>query len=369
MKRIAYVVHSLNLGGAERLAVDMALALARDYELCVVCLDEVGLWADSVRDKHIPVHCMYRQPGIDLGVPLALARFARTHGIDLWHTHQATPWFYAGLSRLVYPGAKLLFEEHGRHYPEILSLKRIRLNRWVLQPLTHAVVAVSRDIQKRLVLYEGLNHNRIQVISNGAPIPPPVTQEQRRELRRKAGIQEQDFLLGTVGRFDAIKNLPLALEAVAEVARKHPRLKCLLVGDGPEHAKVQQEVARLGLQDRVLLPGYQDDPATWTALLDCFFLVSFSEGTSMALLGAMAAGIPAIVTDVGGNPELVHHGRTGWVVPSGDGQGLSAAITEAVSTPEQCQVLGHAARLRFNSFFTFEAMLAQYRDLYAALLG
>ena len=369
MKRIAYVVHSLNLGGAERLAVDMALVLAREYELCVICLDEPGLWAESVRGKHIPVHCVYRQPGIDLRVPLALARFARTHGIDLWHAHQATPWFYAGLSRFAYRGVKLLFEEHGRHYPENLSAKRIRFNRWVLQPRTHAVVAVSRDIQRRLALYEGLDPNRIRVIPNGAPVPPSITQKQRRELRCKAGVQEHDFLLGTVGRFDGIKNLPLALKAMAELSRRHPQLKCVLVGDGPERAKVQQEVTRLGLEGRVLLPGYQDDPATWTALLDCFFLVSFSEGTSMALLGAMAAGLPAIVTNVGGNSELVLHGRTGWVIPSNDSRALSTAIDEAVSQPEQCQIRGHAARHRYYTAFTFEAMLAQYRDLYAEVLG
>ena len=368
MKRIAYVVHSLNLGGAERLAADMALALNQEFDIQVLCLDEPGLWAQTLRNKNIAVHCLYRQPGLDLRIPYLLAKFARQNKIDLWHAHQCTPWFYAGISRLLYFKPKLLFEEHGRHYPEQKNKKRSLINRIVLQPLSSDIVAVSRDIKQRLVDYEGLSAGKIKVVYNGTYLPQELSAEDRSSARKKLGIADDDFLLGTVGRFDPIKNLPLALNAFKNLQKEHKKLKLALIGDGPEYENIYQLSKQMGLNGSVLMPGYQDDPQNWTALLDCFFLCSFSEGTSMALLGSMAAKVPAIVTDVGGNPELVQDGQTGWVIPSNDARAFAQAIQDAVSNPDELHKRGQAAKKRFQSNFTFQNMLNSYRQLYSSLM-
>ena len=219
---VAHVVHSLNLGGAERLAADMALTFKDEFQTSILCLDEPGIWANGIRRQGIPVYCLYRHPGFDLRVVQFLSRYARRLKIDLFHAHQCTPWFYAGLSRFINPSTRLLLEEHGRHYPEVLNRKRNWVNRLVIQPLTSQITAVSGDVRERLSKYEGLSRRRIQVVYNGARRPEHLSKDERARVRQEFGFRKDDFIVGTIGRMDPIKNLPLFLKALAEVCKTAP---------------------------------------------------------------------------------------------------------------------------------------------------
>lgn len=365
---LAYVVNSLNPGGTEKLVVEMARAFQGEFEVKVYCLDEPGLWAKQLRREGIRVQCMWRQPGLDLGVALRLAGEFQRAGISIVHAHQCTAWFYSALARLRCPAPRLLLEEHGRFYPEVDKPLRRFVNRLLIARLTHGVVAVSDDIRKRLVRYEGLHRDKVDVIYNGViprSIPDPG---ERDRMRRQLGFGPADFVVGTVGRFDPIKNLPLLVQALANAAVERPAFRGLLVGDGPEAPRIRQLLVEAGLQDRVRLTGFRDDAALLTQCMDLFVLPSLSEGTSMALLEAMSSGVPVAVTAVGGNPEIVVGGESGWVVPSGDVGALTGALKEAESAPESCTAFANAARRRFQEQFTFAAMIERYRDVYRRLL-
>ncbi|MGD9946375.1 MAG: glycosyltransferase [Burkholderiaceae bacterium] len=365
--RLAYVVNSLNPGGTERLVVDMSRAFSRDFDVEVLCLDEPGEWAGPLRDGGIPVHCLWRQGGLDLSMPVRLARHFRRTRPDIVHAHQCTPWFYAALARLLFPGPRLLLEEHGRFYPEADKLLRRLVNRLLIRPLTHRFVAVSADIRERLVRYEGLEHSRIEVIYNGVRPPPAMDPAARARLRAELGFGEQDFVVGTVGRFDPIKNLPMLVAALAGVRQRHPDVRGLLVGDGPERGRIQRLAADRG-DHGIVFTGHRDDARRLVQCMDLFVLASLSEGTSMALLEAMSAGVPAAVTAVGGNPEIVVDGVTGWLVPSGDEQALAAALEQARSNPALRRERGLAGQRRFAEQFSFDAMIERYQALYADLL-
>jgi glycosyltransferase involved in cell wall biosynthesis len=364
---LAYVVNSLNPGGTEKLVVDMSLAFSADFEVVVICLDEPGLWADKLRTKNIPVYCLWRQPGLDFAVALKLARFCRQWRIDIIHAHQCTPWFYAALARLIYSSPRLLFEEHGRFYPEVKKKKRILVNKILISKLTHSFVAVSEDIRRRLVKYEGLNYGKIEVIYNGVEPEAAVTVAERLELRREMGTGVDDFVVGTVGRLDPIKNLPLLVKSISCARKKHPNIRGLLVGDGPALGEIKALIDNAGLNGVIALPGYRTDARKLTQCMDLFALSSFSEGTSMALLEAMTAGTPVVVTAVGGNPEIVVAGETGWVVESDCKDELVAAILEASAHPAKTSRFGEAGRCRFQEMFTFDGMVRNYRTLYGYL--
>jgi glycosyltransferase involved in cell wall biosynthesis len=362
------VVNSLNPGGTERLVVQMSRSFAGDFEVSVVCLDEPGLWESKLREEGIPVYCLWRQAGLDFSMALKLAQYCRRHSIDIIHAHQCTPWFYAALSRLVYGFPKLLLEEHGRLFPEAENPKRILANRLMIKPLTHRFVAVSEDIRIRLVRYEGLDYERIEVIYNGVADAPPLDNASRDQIRGGLGIGRNDFLIGTAGRIDPIKNLPLLLKAIAGVREKFPSLRGLLVGDGPIFKEIKALRDQLGLSNVVLMPGHRDDARRLIACMDLFVLPSFSEGASMALLEAMAAGVPVAVTEVGGNPEIVTRGETGWVVPSDSVKELSSALLEAASDSRRAGEFGEAGRRRFEERFSYEAMIDSYRRIYTEML-
>lgn len=365
--RIAYVVNSLNPGGTERLVVEMSLALAADYDLQVLCLDQPGLWAHRLRERGIPVYCLWRQPGLDIVIAFKLARHFRRYGTDIIHAHQCTPWFYGALSRLIYSVPRLLLEEHGRFFPEVLNRKRILFNRLIVAPLTHRCIAVSEDIRKRLECYEGLAESAISVIYNGVRREPTLDRVTRAGLRQVLGFAPNDFVIGTVGRFDPIKNLPLLVKSIASVVAKNPRVQGLLVGDGPVFADLSTLIEHLGLIDRIRLTGFRNDASQLAQCMDLFVLSSLSEGTSMALLEAIAAGVPVAVTAVGGNPEVVLKDQTGWVVPSESMEALAAVLLEAVGNPEKRQTFACAGQQRFEEFFTFEKMIGAYRQVYRDL--
>ena len=272
------------------------------------------------------------------------------------------------LSRLLHASPRLLLEEHGRFFPEVERPLRRSLNRLLLRRLTHRFVAVSDDVRERLAVYEGLPRAAIEVVPNGVPRPTALAPAARAALRASLGLPVDAFVVGTVGRFDPIKNLPLLVDALARAAPQLPRLRALLVGDGAELAAVRQRVAAAALDDRVCFTGFRADARELTQCMDLFVLSSHSEGLSIALLDAQAAGVPAAVTAVGGNPDVVVHGETGWVVAPGDAAALAAAIVAGGGDARLCAGLGAAAVRRHAERFDWEAMLRRYRELYRGML-
>lgn len=367
--KLAYVVNSLNPGGTEKLVAEMGIAFAKEFDVSVLCLDAPGLWAEHLRARGIAVHCLWRQPGLDLGVALRLASYFRRHGTHIVHAHQCTPWFYSALARLMCPWPRLLFEEHGRFYPEVPKPLRALVQRLLIRRLTHRFVAVSEDIRARLRRYEGLEAAFIEVIYNGVRPEVSLDADARRALRAQFGFDEQCFVVGTVGRFDPIKNLPLLVEGLALARARVTNLRGLLIGDGPVFDEIDALVGRRGLRAQVRLTGFRDDARRLVQCMDLFVLASLSEGTSVALLEAMAAGVPVVVTDVGGNPEIVSHGVTGWVVPSGAEAALAAAVEEAATDADKRRTVAAAARRRVAQHFSFETMIRSYRERYQALLA
>jgi glycosyltransferase involved in cell wall biosynthesis len=369
LPKLAYVVHSLNPGGAEKLAVQMSLAFAEDFDVSVVCLDEPGLWAKDLRANGIPVHCLWRQPGVDISIPIRLAKHFRQHRTKIVHAHQCTPWFYAALSRLLYPAPQLLLEEHGRFFPEEEKRRRALVNRFLIRRLTHRFVAVSEDIRKRLEIYEGLDTKQVEIIYNGVTTNPSLSPGEREALRHELGLDPDSYVVGTVGRLDSIKNLPMLVRSVAAAREKIGTLRGLVVGDGPVFAEIRSLIEQIGLCERIQLTGFRDDARKLIQCMDLFVLCSFSEGTSMALLEAIAAGIPVTVTDVGGNPEIVIKDTTGWIVPSNAVGALTDAIVESADNEQKRLRFAAAGKRRFKECFSFDRMIEAYRQRYEELLS
>jgi glycosyltransferase involved in cell wall biosynthesis len=161
----------------------------------------------------------------------------------------------------------------------------------------------------------------------------------------------------------------MLIDSFAAAIKVVPNLKGLLVGDGPEYKEIGVRVESSGLSGAVRMPGFRNDAQLLIQCMDLFVLSSKSEGTSMALLEAMAAGVPVVVTDVGGNPEIVLHEETGILVRSGSVDALAKAIIEAQRSFEMYRDLGVAGRRRFLERFSFTKMIQSYRNIYDDLLA
>ena len=157
--------------------------------------------------------------------------------------------------------------------------------------------------------------------------------------------------------------------AFAIVRRRIPTATLLLVGDGPDRGMLQQEAARVCPTGSVIFEGYRSDVAPILAGGDLFVLASLEEGMPNALLEAMAAGLPAVVTDVGGNAEAIENGTTGYLVPASDPAAMAGRMIEILSDPALRERQSTAARRRYETTFTLDRMTRAYHALYDRLLA
>ncbi|MCC6683236.1 MAG: glycosyltransferase [Phycisphaeraceae bacterium] len=384
---IGHVLHRLALAGAEVLAAELARKLGDRYRFVFLCLDETEpgsvtpvdaaprSMADQMRDEGFAIEAMGRRPGIDCSVARRLGRAARKHGIDLLHAHQYTPFFYAALSRWMPGGFRghILFTEHGRHYPDSRKVSHLLANRLLLGRRDR-VTAVGQFIRQALAENEGIDLHRIDVIHNGIPAPAPgsVTENapaQRREARKRMGVDRHDLVLIQVARFHPVKDHETAIHAFAFVAQQVPRAKLVLVGEGELMEQARRQVEQLELGGRVIFMGVRNDVNELLPGADLFLLSSLSEGISVTLLEAMAAGLAICATRVGGNPEVVDHGRNGLLSPRRDPRNLADNIITLLTDPHLRAAMGAAGLRRLKRYFNQQTMHRAYDDLYTQMLA
>jgi glycosyltransferase involved in cell wall biosynthesis len=200
--------------------------------------------------------------------------------------------------------------------------------------------------------------NRIRVIRNGIDVRAvePVTQ------------RSQGWRAVHVARLNFVKDQETLLRAARIVADQAPHFRLDIVGDGELREPLERLAADLALDEIVTFHGMQQDIRPFLASADAFVLSSVSEGIALTLLEAMAAGLPIVATDVGGNREVVIPGETGFLVPAGDPAALAGGMTALFSNPDRMRRFGSAARRRAVAEFSVGATVAAYETLYLSLL-
>lgn len=366
--RVCQVVHSLNVGGAELLAARFAHRLGGPAQVVFACLDEDGLLGNSLRQAGYTVRSLGRQPGLDRQCVRRLAEFLRTEGVELIHAHQYTPFFYATLARGWKRQPPILFTEHGRFFPDPVNRKRMLLNP-LLFGRTDRIVAVGECVRRALVVKDGLPARRVEVVYNGIPIEAyPSDTTLRSEMRQLLGLTDDMLAVLLVARLDPIKDHATSLAAWERLRGLLPAARLLIVGDGPERERIEGDIARRHLSSSVQMLGTRRDVPRLLAAADVFLLNSLSEGIPLTLLEAMAAGLPAVCTRVGGMPEVVEDGRTGLLVSPQNPTELAAAIERLASQPAERLRMGAAAREAVSLRFNEDLMMARYREIYAAMV-
>lgn len=381
---VQLLVHGLPVGGTEVMVCHLARKLRElGNEVAVGCLDAVGDLGERLAGEGFAVEAYGRRPGFDARLIWKLRRSVRKGRFDVVHAHQYTPFFYAALAKTL-TGVPLVFTEHGRFYPDLPSAKRRLFNR-VFAGSANRITAVSRGVQESLVRVEGFAAERIEVVYNGIDLAKfaPRSAAGKTAARSMLGLPTQARVIGTVGRLDSIKNQPLLLHAFSLVLKRAPDAHLVIAGDGPEMEKLRTVAARLGLVDRAHFLGQRSDVDQIYAALDVFALSSFSEGTPMTIIEAMAASTPIVSTGVGGIPEIVADGEEALLVqgipPAVEGESgpgareyverFAAALERVLLDPALAQKLASRGKARAHREFSLEAITARYHDIYRSAAG
>ena len=366
--RVAFVLHVMQVAGAEVLVTETVRRLGSCIEPVIFCLDQVGALGEQLRAEGVEVLCFNRRPGRDLGVAWRMAREIRERQIEVLHAHQYTPFFYSALARVFAGGTpQVILTEHGRHYPDVVSPMRRATNRLLLDRLADAVNACCAFSGRALTRVDGFSGQRIEVIENGIDVERYGTAPDRAALRRALGLDPDRRYVVTVARFHPIKDHATLLRAFAPVAACRLDVDLLLAGDGRLRGALEDQARSLGLENRVRFLGVRADVPALLQAADVFAMTSLSEAASLTILEAMASRLPVLVTAVGGNPEMVRHGIDGLLVPRGDATAAAAGLLQLLDDTAAAVAMGAAGRARVEERYRLDNTIENYYRLYHQL--
>ena len=358
----------MRIAGAEQVIRQLVRHTDRKrFDVSVLCLEStMGPFGTELQKAGFEVTCLGRTPGFDVSLVGKVRKHIVQHGIDIVHCHQYTPYVYGVLGALA-TGCKVVFTEHGRMHPDRAKLKRVFVNP-LLNMATDRITAISLATRRALVEYEKFPAKDIKVIYNGIEdMSGDFSSGSAEDGKKKLGIDQHAAVVGTVARLDRIKNHQMMMRAVQKVISTFPDTVLLLVGDGPERPVLEDLVSELELEPSVIITGFLDHAAWTYRTMDVFLLTSFTEGTSMSLLEAISNGLPCVVTDVGGNPEVVKAGENGILIQSNDVDDLAEKICLLLSDPGLKKRFGENARKIFETGFTIGKMIESYERVYDEL--
>lgn len=363
---ITHVVENLERGGLERVVVDLVQVQSeRGHHCRVVCLFQRGPLAEELQAQGIEVvHCGKRS-GADLAALARLRRALRPAIGGVVHTHNAVAHYHAAAALLGLGDVRLINTRHGMGASEQAGDRSERLFR-LAGYRTHAVVAVCEAARAAYAAQASTARLHMQVVRNGIRMQrfAPGDAATRAGWRERLGFDAGVRLLGSVGRLSPIKDHAALLHAFASVHAREPQTGLVIVGSGSELAPLQALRDELGLAASVRLLGDRSDVPQLLRGLDLFVLPSLSEGYSLALVEACAAGLPIIATDVGGNGEIVMPGRNGYLVPPADPGALAATILESLADPQAMADMGKAGRAWALREGSRERMAQRYEAFY-----
>ena len=352
-------------GGMENGIVNVTNRLPQEHFRISLCaLDSKETFSGRV---HLRDFCCYllpkTRPGIDWPLIGQLVRLCRRTQVDVIHSHNSGTFLYA-VPAAKWTGIPVIHGEHGKNLAELVETNRPKY--WakrLLGPRVDRLVTVSETIAWEWAAY-GVPESRIKWIPNGVDVERFRPREGSAEFRRQFGLPEAGYLVGSVGRFDPIKDYDVLVDAFAQLLSRLPDAHLTFVGDGPDEAALRAKAIQLGVQDRVYWLGRRPNPEDFLPALDVFVLPSRSEGMSNVVLEAMACGLPVVCADLPGHREVFEPGHEGFVVSPCQGDKLAATLSALAQDPGLRRDVGAAARKKVLARFQLDRMAADYQALY-----
>ncbi|MFO7680217.1 MAG: glycosyltransferase [Chloroflexota bacterium] len=364
--RILQLVSSLTIGGAEQIVLSLAERVdPHRFETHVCSLSVIG--DNSLQPEferlNIPLLPLNARRFYDPAVLRAVYQYARQQQIDLIHTHLTDADV---VGRLVGRALRIpvLSTMHNMPHNYVRQRRdRYWLERFTARYLTTHLVGVSPRIRALYISQWRIPHGRISAIYNSVRMEP--------FLAVPAGVPQTRWYPGpvitNVARLNPQKAQCLLLEAAPSVLQRYPQATFLLVGKGHLEQDLRQQAQALGISQHVVFTGVRHDIPDILAQTDLFVLPSRWEGLPLSAIEAMAAARAVLVTDVGGNSELVESGRSGLVIPAGDVGALADGLLGLLADEAERLVLGATARQRVQLLFSTERFIQQYETVYTQL--
>lgn len=368
--RVAHLIDSLSIGGAERMIVTFARQFRREaFTLEVCCLQEAGPLAQEVETEGVPVSVLGQRSNYDPRVLPRLIRFLKRGQFHIVHTHMFDADFWGRLASLAVRVPIRVSTIHSTYFE--YKWKNILADR-MLAPYTDHFVAVSRTAMSFTRNNVTIPEEKIAWIPNPVSaelfVNPTIPEEELDHFCTTWSIDRAAPIIGTIGRLSQEKGHVYLLEAAQRVVERMPAAQFIIVGEGPLRETLEAQVRRRGLTHRVVFTGVQKNPLICYRLFDVFVLPSLWEGMPLVLIEAMMGGVPVVATSVGGVQETLAHEKTGLLVPPKDPEALAQAILGLLKDHSLQSMLAKRARDFAVSTFDAPIIVEQYENLYTRLV-
>jgi glycosyltransferase involved in cell wall biosynthesis len=370
-RKVFYLLDSLDLGGTETQAVELALRLPESgYEVTLGCLRARGPLLERLQGSQVAVREFHPEGGIDSPAGfyqlLRLSWFLRRAKFDIVHTHDLwSNLLGVPAARLAGVRAIVSSRRDLANFDWYQSKRRGWLRR--IQNLGGAVLVNATPIRDALIAEDGFKPGKLRVIHNGVDIEKfHRSGDERDQLFPGVGRGKVIVLVGNM--HSDVKGHPWLIASAPAVVHDYPSARFVLAGDGEQRPRFEQQVAKLGLEQNFLFLGRRTDIPKILACCDIAVLPSRAEGLPNAVLEYMAAGLPTIASQVGGNAELIEDGVTGLLVPSEDSAALSQALLSVLRDPELARRMAQSGQQFTIRNFSFERLVREVDELYSELL-
>jgi glycosyltransferase involved in cell wall biosynthesis len=370
---IVHAIARLNVGGAALHVLELAAGQRRRGHDVLVVHGELAAGEESmayraaeldVPDQYLPALGRELSPWRDWAAIRALRGLIRQRRPDVLHTHAAKAGAVGRIAALLAGAARPRARVHTFHGHVLRGYfgpgreRAFTLAERLLARTTSALVAVSPEVRDDLAALGVAPADRFEVIPYGFDFPRPSNGAEPRE----------PFVIGYAGRLTAIKRPLDLVRALDGVVDRGVDATLVVVGDGEEREDAERLAAELGVAERCRFVGYQRDMAAWYGTFDVFLLASANEGTPVAAIEALAAGVPLVATRVGGTPAVVDDGETGFLVDVGDVAAMADRLLELAGEPQRRAEMGGLGAERARERYGIERMLDDVERLYERLL-
>jgi L-malate glycosyltransferase len=361
-------------GGSGVVATELGIELAaRGHEVHFITYAQpfrLPYFVERVfyHEVEVPNYPLFEHPPYNLALSVAIQNVVEQHDLDLLHAHYAVPhatsaWIAKEL--LGRDGFRIVTTLHGTDItlvgqdPSFHSLTKFSIQK------SDGLTAVSEYLRQETFNHFGIPLHDIEVIPNF--VDPARYSRDAYPCHRGKLARPGEFILTHISNFRAVKRVDDVVRVFARVAGSMPA-RLLLVGDGPERAKVQEVAEHEGVADRVLFLGKQNSVAELLACSDLLLLPSESESFGLVALEAMSCGVPVVATRVGGVPEVVQHGVSGYLAAIGDIDAMAAAACHLLADPDRWKQFSAAARLDAERY-SAGRVVSLYESFYGEVLG
>lgn len=366
--KVLQLVEDLKIGGAERIIASIAEGLERrKFEISVWCISGGGEIADELKQTEIDIKILdifsYHNPTNIL----RLAYLLRKAHPDIVHTHGYFASTFGRLAAILARTPVIVTHAHTTYYG---FKKRNFLIERLLSLFTDTIVCVSQAVKRFVVEVEGINEKKTSLIYNGVGEPSFFEVDSDDHVNRKSlGLEEKDIVVVTVASLTPHKGHHVLINAATVVSKRHKNLRLLIVGDGPLRNKLEAYAKELRLSSNIVFTGQRKDIVSLLKLADLFVLPSTErEGLGIALIEAMAKGLPVIGTKLGGIPEVIEDEINGLLVTPGNPYELATAIDKLVIDRSMRMRMGMNGRKIYEEKFTAQKMIKHIELLYDELL-